>query len=225
MSMIDATKALTLVLALGVSAPAFAQETTPEAPATEAPATEAPATEAPATEAPATAADQLNMGTEAGAPAAPQDGPGSVYLEAKHGDWEQRCVKQEDGSDPCQLYQLLKDGNGNSVAEISLFPLQGADKAVAGATVIAPLETLLTENLKIAVDGGTAKIYPFTWCDQGGCVARIGFTAEEIAAFKKGNKAMMIIVPAVAPEQKVELNLSLAGFTAGYDAIAATAGN
>ena len=37
--------------------------------------------------------------------------------------WEQRCVRTEDGADPCQLYQLLKDADGNSVAEISMFSL------------------------------------------------------------------------------------------------------
>ena len=55
-----------------------------------------------------------------------------------------------------------------------------------------------------------------------GCVARVGFTAEEIAAFKAGGKATMTIVPAVAPDKTVALDMSLKGFTAGFDAVAAT---
>ncbi|MDZ4137090.1 MAG: invasion associated locus B family protein, partial [Paracoccaceae bacterium] len=89
--------------------------------------------------------------------------------------------------------------------------------------IIAPLETLLPEQLHLQVDAGKGKLYPFTWCAREGCVARIGLTAEDIASFKKGSKAMMTIVPVVAPDQKVALPISLKGFTAAYDAVVATA--
>ena len=42
---------------------------------------------------------------------------------------------------------------------------EGAE-AVAGATVLTPLETLLTQMVTLTIDGGKAKRYPFTWCDQ-----------------------------------------------------------
>ena len=128
-------------------------------------------------------------------------------------------MRTEDGKDPCQLYQLLKDNKGNSVAEISLFGLPDGQKAAAGATIITPLETLLTENVRIKIDSGEPKVYPFTFCARIGCVARLGFTAEEVAELKKGNKAVLSIVPIAAPDQKVELPVSLKGFTAGYDAV------
>jgi invasion protein IalB len=232
--MFDLTKTATLTLGLFLACAAQAQEatTTPEAPAADAAATEAPATDAAATDAPAAdgaaaepagqATGGLSMGQEvpADGQAAPQDGPGSVYIAGKHGDWEQRCVKAQDGSDPCQLYQLLKDPSGNPVAEISLFGLPKTDNGpAAGATIIAPLETLLTENLVLQVDEGKAKVYPFTFCTREGCVARLGLTGAEIDAFKKGNKAKITIVPVVAPDQKVLLEVSLSGFTAGYDAV------
>ena len=85
-----------------------------------------------------------------------------------------------------------------------------------------PLETLLTANLMLTIDTSKAKVYPFTFCGQIGCIARIGFTAEEVAQFKKGAKATMTIVPAAAPDQQVDLDVSLKGFTSGYDAVAAT---
>lgn len=145
--------------------------------------------------------------------------PGQTYLAGNFEVWEQRCVKTEDGSDPCQLYQLLRDEGGGPVAEISIFDLPAGVQAAAGATVIAPLETLLTANMQIAIDSGTAKIYPFTFCAAIGCIARIGLTAEEVDQFRKGTGARMTIVPAVAPDQKVELNISLSGFTAGFKAV------
>ena len=68
---------------------------------------------------------------------------------------------------------------------------------------------------------GKPRAYPFTVCTQIGCVARIGFTAEEITALKSGGNGVITIVPFVAPNEKVELTLSLKGFTAGYDAVVA----
>jgi invasion protein IalB len=96
---------------------------------------------------------------------------------------------------------------------------------VAGATIVVPLETLLTEQLTIAVDGAQPKRYPFTWCAPLGCIARVGFTQAEIDGFKKGAKATITIVPFAAPDQPVNLDLSLKGFTAGFDAVSKAPGN
>lgn len=198
--------ALALLLALA-AAPLAAQTT------------EAPAEGEGTVAADAATGDNLSLGQEVGA----ADGPGSNYTAATFEAWEQRCVRTESGIDPCQLYVLLKDKEGNSVAEFTMFNLPKGSEgpAVAGATFIAPLETLLTAGMQIQIDGGKPKAYPFTFCTQIGCVARIGFTAEEIAAMKQGANAMITIVPFVAPDSKVELTVSLKGFTAGYDAVVA----
>ncbi len=55
-----------------------------------------------------------------------------------------------------------------------------------------------------------------------GCIARVGFTQAEIDGFKKGAKATLTIVPVAAPDQKVALDISLKGFTAGFDAVSKT---
>ena len=117
------------------------------------------------------------------------------------------------------MYKLLKDKDGNSVAEISLFDIPPGGQAVAGATVMVPLETLLTASLQIAIDGGKPKLYPFTYCAAQGCISRVGFTADELAGLKKGAKAVFTIVPAVAPDKTVDLDLSLKGFTDGFTAV------
>ena len=221
----DMTKGISaaaLIAALALAPAAFAQSETPveEAPATEAaPADAAPATDSESEAAPAAdpAAD-LSMGEEVPDPSK----VGTTYKVADHGDWELRCVVSPDGNDPCNLYQLLKDDNGNDVAEISLFRLPEGGQAEAGATIITPLETLLTEQVTLAIDGGAAKRYPFTFCGQIGCFSRIGLTGADVAAFKAGNKVTMSIAPMAAPDQKVALNISLAGFTAGYKAVSET---
>lgn len=204
------TTSTTFALILALAAAPLMAQTTEEA---------APAEAAPAADATAAPTEDLAMGQDVGA----ADGVGSNYTAANFEAWEQKCVRTEAGVDPCQLYTLLKDKDGNSVAEFTMFNLPAGTEgpAVAGATFVAPLETLLTAGLMLQIDTSKAKAYPFTFCTQIGCVARIGFTAEEVEAMKKGANAVLTIVPFVAPTEKVELTMPLKGFTAGFDAVIA----
>ena len=86
---------------------------------------------------------------------------------------------------------------------------------------MTPLMTLLTENLRMQIDNGPIKTYPFAWCEQQGCVARMGFTPEDLALMKSGTTAKIVIVPVAAQDQTVALTLSLKGFTAGFAALTA----
>ncbi len=159
----------------------------------------------------------LDLGTPINEePDGPQ--PGDTFTAAIFGDWELRCLKREEGPDPCQLYQLLSDAEGNPVAEFSLFGLPDGGRAAAGANIVAPLETLLTEQLTITVDGSEPRRYAFTFCNTGGCVARVGFTQAEVDQFKRGRNATLRLVPAGAPEEEVLLTVSLTGFTAAMEA-------
>lgn len=223
--MSDILKILCVFGLVAMTAPAQAQDTsgtTGDATSTEAPADggatgdQAPADETPpdTTEAPG--------GFSAGEVVTDPNAPGTTYTRETIGDWELRCIRVPEGQqEPCQLYQLLQDQGGNSVAEINLINLPEGQKAAAGATIVAPLETLLTEQLTLAVDGGPTKRYPFTWCAQVGCFSRIGLSDADIASFKNGAKAVVTIVPAVAPDQKVTVTVSLTGFTKGYEAVTA----
>lgn len=149
---------------------------------------------------------------------------GETYVKSEHGDWDLRCIRAPEGQqDPCQLYQLLSDQNDNSVAEINMFTLPADDKLAAGANIVTPLRTLLTQQVVISVDGSKPKVYPFTFCNQIGCVARVGYTAGDVASYKRGNEAKIFVVPFDAPDQRVELTVSLTGFTAGFDAMVAAA--
>ncbi|MDF0602379.1 invasion associated locus B family protein [Psychromarinibacter sp. C21-152] len=191
----DLIRTLPLALAVALAGPAIAQET--------------PLDE----EAPNPM--ELNMGVDS----PEEDGPGSVYTKSTHEDWQLRCIRGPEGNDPCQLYQLLNDANGNPVAEINVFPItDDSTDAAAGATVVTPLETLLTAQLGFKVDDGGVKRYPFAWCSQIGCFARLGFTDEDVNTMKLGAEASILIRPVAAPDQVVTLGVSLTGFTAAYEA-------
>ncbi len=167
------------------------------------------------------ASEGESLGLALGTPEGPQ--VGDTYVREEFTDWQLRCIKQEEGQDPCQLYQLLKDADGNSVAEINFFALPEGQRAVAGATLVTPLETLLTEQVRLTIDSGEAKRYPFSFCTQVGCISRLGFTAEELTELRRGAAAQIVIRPAAAPDRTVDLTLSLAGFTAGFNAVVAAA--
>ena len=169
---------------------------------------EAPETTADDDAAEGGAAEVLDMGRQR------QDDP--TYIKAEYGDWQLKCFRTEAEEDPCQMYQLLTEEAGNPVAEFSLFRLPEGAQAVAGATIVVPLGTLLTEDLRISVDGGPAKAYTYSFCSMVGCFARIGLTQADIDAFKAGAEANLQLVPAQAPEETLDIKASLDGFTAAY---------
>jgi len=206
MSMLDRVAALCLMLLTVQALPLAAQDTAPETPAET-------SVEQPAVTPAPDVVPPLDMGTPVDA------GPqvGQPYIRQTFGDWSMRCERVADGPEPCELYQLLLNDQGVAVAEISMFPLPPGGQAAAGANIVAPLETLLTEQLTLTVDGGAARRYPFSFCNMAGCIARVGFSAEEVALFKRGDSATLRIVPAMAPDQEFVLTISLTGFTAGYE--------
>ena len=187
---------LSFVAALAMAPAAFAQETTADDTATDSGGDSA-----------------FSTGREV----PPQES--LTYVKETFGDWSLRCFRTEDGNDPCQLYQLLTEEAGNPVAEFTIFDIDDQGGAIAGGTVVVPLFTLLTEELKISVDGSSSKSYPYRVCTESGCVSQIGLTAEDVAAFKRGANATLSLVPAQAPDQIVNINVSLSGFTKGFDAV------
>lgn len=193
-------------LTLGMAPAAIAQTTAP-------PAAPADAAAAPA------ATDGVSMGIPDGLPDQTQAAVGQVYLAASFDSWEQRCTKSADGADFCQLYQLVKDESGAPISEVVMFALPDGGQAAMGANILAPLETLLTANIRIAVDGDKGKLYPFYVCTSNGCLAKVGFTAAEVDAMKKGKQLTMTVVPAASPDKTVVINVPLKGFSAGAQAV------
>lgn len=198
---------LPLVAALGLAGAAGAQETSTDT-AAETPS-QTQESDTAAEDAAAGAETDLDMGQPV------EEDPN--YVKETFGDWDLNCFRTEAEEDPCQMFQLLREEAGNPIAEFSIFRLPEGSQAVAAATIVAPLGTLLPEGIKISVDGGTAKGYAFRFCSLVGCYAQIGLTAEDIAAFKAGAAANVRIVPAQAPDQVVDIKVSLSGFTAAFD--------
>jgi invasion protein IalB len=167
--------------------------------------------------APIQAQESDGTGLDLGQPANGEPREGELYVKEQFGDWNLRCAKRAEGVERCHLYQLMREAAGNPVAEIVFFALAPGQQALAGANILTPLETLLQRQLTISVDGGESRVYPFSFCSQKGCTARVGFTAADILALERGSMAILTIHALASPDTPIEIQLSLKEFIAGYD--------
>lgn len=144
---------------------------------------------------------------------------GEQYVKEETGDWQISCIKTDDEADPCAMRQLLNGQQGQPIAEITIQKLPEGNAAVAGATVIVPLETLLQAQLALSIDGAPRKLYDYHHCNPVGCLVQMGFAQGDVDAMKAGSTAVISLVPVVAPNQVLEMDVSLSGFTAGFDGL------
>ena len=146
--------------------------------------------------------------------------PGEIYLAGNKGDWNVRCITGNPGEiDKCEIQQLLFLNENTPVADISIFKLPEGERAVAAANVMVPLETLLTKKFRFAFSEGSVKEFPYSFCNQNGCLVRMGLLEEDVEAMKQGSSSQLSITHISSPEASINLNLSLNGFTAAFDVI------
>jgi len=144
---------------------------------------------------------------------------GQTYSRDQFDDWEMICQKTETGADPCELAHLVVDQTGNAMVDLRIFPLPPGQKVIAGSTFVAPLGIMLQNGVVLELPGKESKQYPFQFCNQVGCVARIGFTPLELEAMRKGETATVTLHSVSNPNQGVSVPISLKGFATGYAAL------
>ena len=146
--------------------------------------------------------------------------PGEIYLAGNKGDWNVRCVTGNPGEiDKCEIQQLIFLNENTPIVDISIFKLPKGQMAIAAANVMVPLETLLTKKFRFAFSKETVKEFPYSFCNQNGCLVRMGLLEEDIEALRKGKSSELAITHISSPDSSIELNLSLDGFTAAFDII------
>ena len=97
------------------------------------------------------------------------------------------------------------------------------DGAVANATVLTPLDTLLSPGLQIQVDDNEPAIVPFAFCRPVGCFVQISLTDENLEIFQNGADATVVLFALTRDELgqigglPVPTQASLRGFTAAYE--------
>lgn len=146
---------------------------------------------------------------------------GEQYLKEESGDWAIMCINTGTDTEPCVMRQILTGQQGQPVAEVTIEKLPEAAPAAAGATIVVPLEVLLQAQLALSIDGAPGKRYNFHHCNPVGCLAQVGFTQQDVEALKSGTKGTLSMVSILAPTQALQLEVSLAGFTSGFDQLEA----
>jgi invasion protein IalB len=136
-----------------------------------------------------------------------------------NGDWNVDCEKTLSGNDPCLMVQVLRDDANIAVMETEVTRLPSGNGPAAVLLIKTPLMTLLPEGVTLSIDGGDPARIPFLFCDSSICMARANLREQDVAAFKRGVKAALRIVPVAAPDQSVTVDMSLSGFTASYDGL------
>ena len=129
------------------------------------------------------------------------------------GDWTVECVQNPQAGRLCRMVQNVKDPkNGNSLMEVVVAKPPNQTGVIL--SLLAPLGVWLRPGLSFGIDGGKADQVQFQFCLKGGCLAQIQLSASKVNAMKRGSKA--IVGMQNIRRQKLNLNVSLRGFTAGY---------
>ena len=131
-------------------------------------------------------------------------------------DWTVRCEQTDAGQRNCLIFQTLADqDNDRPVLQISVgYPNPGGGPA---AMLIVPLGVALEPGMRIQVDEEPTIQAPFNHCNRMGCVVGFPMTAELIDAFKRGITSRVTVFDLTG--QPISLDVSLRGFTAGFDSI------
>jgi len=142
---------------------------------------------------------------------------GETYLAATHRDWQVLCTRFEgEEAEFCEMYQLLETEDG-PIAEFTVQALPEVAGFPAGVTITTPLETFLLPGVAFRVDAAQPRQEPFFVCTVTGCIARLGLQQAEVTAMQRGAAATVTIAAAVAPDQPIEIPVSLMGFTAAFE--------
>ena len=135
------------------------------------------------------------------------------YIKERFENWTLKCIKPVNSIERCEANQIIFNQKQQPVAEISIIKLPKGQVAAAAATIIVPLETILSEGLVLAIQELEPKKYQFKFCNSLGCYSQIGLTDNEVEALKKRKKASIFLKHISSGDQQIVIPMSLDGFT------------
>ena len=135
------------------------------------------------------------------------------YIKERFENWSLKCIKTVNSIERCEANQIIFNQKQQPVAEISIIKLPKGQVAAAAATIIVPLETILSEGLVLAIQKLEPKKYQFKFCNSLGCYSQIGLTDDEVEALKRKEKASIFLKHISSGDQQIVIPMSLDGFT------------
>ena len=141
------------------------------------------------------------------------------YIKERFENWTLKCIAPLHSVERCEANQIIFNPQKQPVAEISIFKLPGDQVAAAAATIIVPLETVLSEGLILSIQDLEPKKYQFKFCNALGCYSQIGLTYSEVEELKKKEKASIFLKHISSGDQRIAIPISLAGFTKAFSKV------
>ena len=135
------------------------------------------------------------------------------YIKERFENWTLKCIKPVNSIERCEANQIIFNQKQQPVAEISIIKLPKGQVAAAAATIIVPLETILSEGLVLAIQELEPKKYQFKFCNSLGCYSQIGLTDDEVEALKRKEEASIFLKHISSGDQQIVIPMSLDGFT------------
>ena len=135
------------------------------------------------------------------------------YIKERFENWSLKCIKPVNSIERCEANQIIFNQKQQPVAEISIIKLPEGQVAAAAATIIVPLETILSEGLVLAIQELEPKKYQFKFCNSLGCYSQIGLTDDEVEALKRKERASIFLKHISSGDQQIVIPMSLDGFT------------
>ncbi|MBJ3775102.1 invasion associated locus B family protein [Acuticoccus sp. 2012] len=133
-------------------------------------------------------------------------------------DWTVRCAKQND-TRRCWMVQALSRGEaGERILQMEIALLDDDVTMV----LLTPLGVLLSEGTAVKVDENAERTLSYRMCVPAGCIVETKPSTAEIAELQRGGKMSVRFVLA-QNNAKLQLDISLAGFSAAYTRLTALA--
>ncbi len=148
--------------------------------------------------------------------AAPLPG-GANTLQETYQDWTVSCQSQKDATACVMRQDQSSTQTGQRVLTAELRNVAGGK--VEGV-LLMPFGLDLAKGASLKIDETAGPNLAFSTCLPQGCLAPVNFDAKQVAALKAGSN-INVTTTALSPSQPVAFKISLKGFGAALDRIAA----
>ena len=123
--------------------------------------------------------------------------------------WAKRCETEGEKKGQCELFQrLVVKETGKRVVEFAVgYPEK---KEEARGVIVLPLGILLTEGVKMQIDGGQSFTFKPRYCGPEGCFAFVNMNKQMLDIMRKGKEASLTFQ--TVQGQNLTVKMSLEGF-------------
>ena len=132
--------------------------------------------------------------------------------------WNKICYEAGGAQSCVVLFQIVAE-TGQLLAQASINSRAGQPNMVFQAWIISSPGIYIGAGIRLQVDTNTPTDIPFAICDATYCIAESQIDANFVNGLKAGSQIMLSVMirQADAQPRRIDLPVTLRGFTAAYD--------